>query len=89
MYVGVSAGVGAFAPGTYVASIVNATSFTTNVAPTTALSGGASVVSGFTGNISSFIINNTNASSVTLSTPIATPALTFTAGYINTSTGNE
>jgi hypothetical protein len=40
----VIAGVGAFTPGTTVASITNTTSFIASAAPTTALSGGASVI---------------------------------------------
>ena len=39
MQVSVTAGTGAFAPGTFVSAVLNATTFTVNVAPTTALSG--------------------------------------------------
>jgi hypothetical protein len=86
MYVGVTAGVGAFAPGTYITSIVDATNFTTNVAPTTALSGGASILSGYTAGFTSLTVNNTNATGVTISTPIAVSStLTMTSGLINTS----
>ncbi len=49
MNVSVSAGVGAFAAGTTVTSITNATTFVVSATPTTALSGGASVVSGIGG----------------------------------------
>lgn len=44
MTVEVISGVGAFAAGTTVTAVVNTTSFTVSAAPTTALSGGASVV---------------------------------------------
>lgn len=44
MTVSVTAGVGAFAPGTTVATITSGTSFTVSQAPTTPLSGGASVI---------------------------------------------
>lgn len=46
MTVSVTAGVGAFAPGTTVTAISSPTAFTVSQAPSTALSGGASVVSG-------------------------------------------
>ena len=50
LYIGcpitVSAGLGAFPAGTYVAAINSATTFTSSATPSTALSGGASVVSG-------------------------------------------
>ena len=46
MAVSVTAGVGAFEAGSTVISIVNATSFIVSATPTTALSGGASVVTG-------------------------------------------
>jgi hypothetical protein len=39
MQVSVTAGTGVFAPGTFVTAVLNATTFTVNVAPTTALSG--------------------------------------------------
>ncbi len=49
MNISVSAGVGAFPPGTTVASVTNTTTFVASAAPITALSGGASVVSGIGG----------------------------------------
>ncbi len=45
----ISSGTGAFAANTVVASIVNGTSFTTNVAPTTAISAGARIYASSTG----------------------------------------
>jgi hypothetical protein len=50
----VSGGVGAFAANTVVASIINATSFTTNVAPTTGLSSGARIYASALGSRSVF-----------------------------------
>jgi hypothetical protein len=46
MAVSVTAGTGAFAVGTKVSGIINATTFVVDLTPTTALSGGASVVTG-------------------------------------------
>jgi len=46
MCVTVTAGTGAFAPGSVVVTIPNSTTFTVAIAPTTALSGGSSVVTG-------------------------------------------
>jgi hypothetical protein len=50
------AGVGAFAPGTTVASITSPTSFTVSQAPSTALSGGATVIRGTGSNHQIFTI---------------------------------
>jgi hypothetical protein len=44
MVVTVTAGIGAFAPRTYITNIINGTQFSVSAAPTTALAGGASVV---------------------------------------------
>lgn len=46
MTIEVISGVGAFAAGTTVTAVVNTTSFTVSAAPTTALSGGATIVKG-------------------------------------------
>jgi hypothetical protein len=88
-FVIVTAGVGAFAPGTYVTSIVNSTSFTTNVAPTTDLSGGASIVSAFEANLRSVTFNNSNATGITINVPLfVSGTLTMTSGIINTSSSS-
>ncbi|MEO6231784.1 MAG: PQQ-dependent sugar dehydrogenase [Ferruginibacter sp.] len=50
MKLSVSAGTGVFAAGTIVSSITNATTFVASAAPTTALSGGTTVVKGY-GNV--------------------------------------
>ena len=44
MVVSVTAGIGAFAPRTYITNVINGTQFSVSTAPTTALSGGATVV---------------------------------------------
>ena len=70
MQVSVTAGVGAFGVGTFVTAIVSATSFTVNVAPQVALSGGASVVSGFYSSLSQPTGGFTFVDPNTLRTPI-------------------
>jgi hypothetical protein len=55
MSVQVTSGVGAFAVGTKVLAIVGPTSFTVTAAPTTPLSGGATVISGGAGNTGNII----------------------------------
>lgn len=51
MFVEVTAGTGQFTAGTIVSSITNSTQFVVSAAPTTALSGGASVVKAYTNRI--------------------------------------
>lgn len=46
MALNITAGVGAFAPGSYVTAVNNSTTFTISDTPTTALSGGSTVVTG-------------------------------------------
>ena len=70
MQVAVTAGVGAFGVGTFVTAIVSATSFTVNVAPQVALSGGASVVSGYYSSLSQPTGGFTFVDPNTLQTPI-------------------
>jgi GEVED domain/Ig-like domain CHU_C associated len=93
MQVRVEAGVGAFAPQTYVTSVVNATTFTVSQAPTTALSGGLSVVNAFTGNMSGFDLYNTSSTGLTLQVPLvvngnATNNVTLFNGKVTTTTTN-
>ena len=61
MTVTVTAGVGVFAANTTVTSITSATTFSVSTAPTTALSGGASVVSGTLTGINTLTYNSTTA----------------------------
>lgn len=70
MQVTVTAGLGNFGVGTFVVSIVSATVFTVNYAPVVALSGGASVVSGFYSSLSQPTGGFTFVDPNTLQTPI-------------------
>jgi hypothetical protein len=70
MQVTVTAGLGNFGVGTFVTAIVSATVFTVNVAPVVALSGGASVVSGFFSSMSQPTGGFTFVDPNTLQTPI-------------------
>lgn len=76
MQVAVTAGVGAFGVGTFVTAIVSATSFTVNVAPQVALSGGASVVSGYYSSMSQPTGGFTFADPNTLQTPLVDTSFT-------------
>lgn len=85
MAVAVTAGVGAFAAGTKVLEIVNATTFTVTLAPTTPLSGGASVVSGGAGNVGNIItVPSTTGLSAGLIPTIAAGTGTLAANSIIT-----
>jgi hypothetical protein len=68
MNISVSAGVGSFPAGTTVSSVTNTTTFVASAAPTTPLSGGASVISGIGGWVSGPLAITLPASLVTGST---------------------
>lgn len=86
MSVAVTAGVGAFAAGTKILAVVNATSFTVDTPLTTPLTGGASVVSAGAGNVGTVItVPTTTGLSAGLVPKIGAGTGTFAANTVITS----
>jgi hypothetical protein len=70
MQVAVTSGLGAFGAGTFVTNVINSTTFTVNVAPQVALSGGSSVVTAYYSSMSQPTGGFTFADPNTLQTPL-------------------